>query len=46
VLVSTLREVAAAAPDVPAPAIVVVGPVVRLRPKLDWNGTLEEGNPL
>jgi hypothetical protein len=38
--------VAQEGPHVPAPAIVVVGPVVRLRPKLNWNGALEEGNPL
>jgi uroporphyrin-III C-methyltransferase len=36
VLVSTLGEIVDATPSVPAPAIVVVGPVVRLRDALDW----------
>ena len=38
VTVSTLGEVARAAPSVPAPAIVVIGEVVRLRTALDWVG--------
>ena len=40
VFVSTLGEVAAACPEVEAPAIVVVGEVVRLRAALDWVGSL------
>jgi uroporphyrin-III C-methyltransferase len=36
VFVSTLGEIAAACPEVEAPAIVVVGEVVRLRADLDW----------
>ena len=38
VLVSSLSEVAAASADAEAPAIVVVGEVVRLRASLDWIG--------
>jgi siroheme synthase len=45
VLVSTLGEIAAAAVEVRAPAIVVIGEVVRLRAKLDWIGALEGSNP-
>jgi uroporphyrin-III C-methyltransferase len=40
VIVSTLGEVASQAPAVPAPAIVVIGQVVRLRPALDWVSAL------
>lgn len=40
VLVSTLGEVAAAAAGVQAPAIVVVGEVVRWRAALDWFGEI------
>src|SRR6202011_3441976 len=40
---STLGEVAAACPEVEAPAIVVVGEVVRLRAALDWLGALAAG---
>ncbi len=36
VFVSTLGEIAAACPEVEAPAIVVVGEVVRFRADLDW----------
>jgi uroporphyrin-III C-methyltransferase len=36
VIVSTLGEIAAAAADIQAPAIVVIGEVVRLRAALDW----------
>jgi uroporphyrin-III C-methyltransferase len=47
VLVTTLGRAAAdaAADGVGAPAVVVVGPVVRLRPGLDWLGALD-GIPL
>jgi uroporphyrin-III C-methyltransferase len=38
VTISTLGEVARAAPSVLAPAIVVIGEVVRLRAALDWVG--------
>ena len=44
VLVSTLGEIATAAVDIGAPAIVVVGEVVRLRAKLDWIGALQGSN--
>jgi uroporphyrin-III C-methyltransferase len=40
VLVSTLGEVASTPADIAAPAIVVVGEVVRLRASLDWLGAL------
>jgi uroporphyrin-III C-methyltransferase len=40
VLVSTLGEVASTPAEVAAPAIVVVGEVVRLRASLDWLGAL------
>jgi uroporphyrin-III C-methyltransferase len=40
VLVSILGEVAGAAGAIEAPAIVVVGEVVRLRAGLDWQGAL------
>jgi len=40
VFVSTLGEIAATCPEVEAPAIVVVGEVVRLRAALDWLGAL------
>ena len=40
VLVSSLGELAAAAGAIEAPAIVVVGEVVRLRAGLDWLGAL------
>ncbi|MGC2202791.1 MAG: uroporphyrinogen-III C-methyltransferase [Stellaceae bacterium] len=40
VIVSTLGEVASQAPAVPAPAIVVIGQVIRLRPALDWVSAL------
>jgi len=38
VTVSTLGEIAGAAPPIPTPAIVVIGEVVRLRAALDWIG--------
>ncbi len=41
VLVSTLGEIVSAAVDIQAPAIVVIGQVVRLRAALDWVGALE-----
>ena len=40
VLVSTLGEIAAAAAGVQAPAIVVIGEVVRWRAALDWFGEI------
>jgi uroporphyrin-III C-methyltransferase len=40
VLVSTLGEVASALAEIAAPAIVVVGEVVRFRAALDWLGAL------
>ena len=40
VMVSTLGEIAGAAVDIQAPAIVVIGEVVRLRAALDWVGAL------
>ncbi|TMJ47516.1 MAG: uroporphyrinogen-III C-methyltransferase [Alphaproteobacteria bacterium] len=40
VFVSSLGEIAATCPEVEAPAIVVVGEVVRLRAALDWLGAL------
>ena len=40
VLVSSLGELAAGAAAIEAPAIVVVGEVVRLRAGLDWHGAL------
>jgi uroporphyrin-III C-methyltransferase len=40
VVVSTLGEVATAAAGIQAPAIVVIGEVVRLRARLDWIGAL------
>lgn len=48
VLVSTLGEIASAKIDVPVPAIVVVGRVVRLRTALDWVAAIEPpaGAPL
>lgn len=48
VVESTLRNVAAAlaADPVPAPAMLVVGEVVRLRPSLDWLGAMENGRVL
>ena len=42
VLVSTLGEIAAAV-DIPAPAIIVIGEVVRFRAALDWVGGGEGG---
>jgi uroporphyrin-III C-methyltransferase len=41
VLVSTLGKIVGAAPGVAAPAIVVIGEVVRLHARLDWIGALE-----
>jgi uroporphyrin-III C-methyltransferase len=41
VLVSTLGEIASANIDIPVPAIVVIGRVVRLRPALDWVGAID-----
>ena len=43
VLVSTLGEMAAAA-DIQAPAIIVIGEVVRFRAALDWVGVGEGGS--
>jgi uroporphyrin-III C-methyltransferase len=40
VLVSTLGEIASASGEIAAPALVVVGEVVRLRAALDWLGAL------
>jgi uroporphyrin-III C-methyltransferase len=45
VLVSTVGEIAGAAVNVRAPAIVVIGRVVRLRAVLDWLGALERQAP-
>jgi uroporphyrin-III C-methyltransferase len=42
VIVSTLDEIAAAAAEIPAPSIVVIGEVVRFRATLDWVGALEQ----
>ncbi len=42
VFVSTLGEIASASPEIAAPAIVVVGEVVRLRSALDWLGALAD----
>jgi siroheme synthase len=39
--VSTLGEIASANIDIPVPAIVVIGRVVRLRPALDWVGAID-----
>ena len=41
VVVSTLDQIVAASVAVEAPAIIVVGPVVRLRAGLDWLGSLD-----
>ena len=41
VAVSTLREIAEAPPVIQAPAIVVVGQVVRFHAALDWTGVRE-----
>jgi len=38
VLVSTLGEIVEAPPTIQAPAIIVIGEVVRLRAALDWLG--------
>ena len=48
VLLSTLGEIASAHIDIPVPAIVVIGRVVRLRAALDWLGAIERhpGTPL
>jgi uroporphyrin-III C-methyltransferase len=48
VLVSTLGEIASATVEIPVPAIVVIGRVVRLRSALDWFGAIERhpGTPL
>jgi uroporphyrin-III C-methyltransferase len=48
VLVSTLGEVASASTEIAAPAIIVVGEVVRFRAALDWLGALaaRQRNPL
>jgi uroporphyrin-III C-methyltransferase len=43
VLVSTLGEIAAVA-DIQAPAIIVIGEVVRFRAALDWVGVGEGGS--
>jgi uroporphyrin-III C-methyltransferase len=45
VITSTLGEIALAAPQVPPPAIIVIGEVVRMRAALDWVGALA-GNRL
>jgi uroporphyrin-III C-methyltransferase len=45
VLVSTLGEIADAVPVVQAPAIVVVGEVVRWRAALDWLGNISRPAP-
>jgi uroporphyrin-III C-methyltransferase len=44
VLVSTLKEIADTTMSVPAPAIIVIGDVVRLRGALDWLGAIEDGS--
>jgi uroporphyrin-III C-methyltransferase len=36
VVVSTLAEIAATTPNIPSPAIIVIGDVVRLHDMLDW----------
>jgi uroporphyrin-III C-methyltransferase len=41
VLVSTLGEIIDAPPAIQAPAIIVIGEVVRLRAALDWLGALD-----
>jgi uroporphyrin-III C-methyltransferase len=41
VVISTLAEIVEASRAVAAPAIIVVGPVVRLRAGLDWQGALD-----
>jgi uroporphyrin-III C-methyltransferase len=46
VLETTLREVSDAAQAMDTPAIIVVGPVVRMRAGLDWLGALCEGRLL
>jgi uroporphyrin-III C-methyltransferase len=40
VLVSTLAQIVGASADVETPAVIVIGPVVRLRAGLDWLGAL------
>jgi len=42
VLVSTLGGIVEAPPAIQAPAVIVIGGVVRLRPLLDWLGALEQ----
>jgi uroporphyrin-III C-methyltransferase len=42
VLVSTLGEIVGATIDIPAPAIIAIGEVVRFRAALDWLGALDK----
>ena len=46
VTTSTLKDAGDASKGVSPPAIVVVGPVVDLRPALDWMGAVATGVPL
>ena len=46
VLVSTLGEIAGATADIPVPAIIAIGEVVRFRAALDWVGALEKKTAL
>src|SRR6516164_7112556 len=45
VLVSTLAEIVEALPTIQAPAIIVIGDVVRLRSALGWFGTQHQSVP-
>jgi uroporphyrin-III C-methyltransferase len=44
VLVSTLAEIVSTTIDIPFPAIIVIGGVVRFRAALDWVGGLEKND--
>jgi uroporphyrin-III C-methyltransferase len=45
VLVSTLAEIVEAPPTIQAPAIIVIGDVVRLRIALDWFSAQHQSIP-